>query len=490
MYVAQSARAFLLCAFFLYSSSLIAAPDGFFDSMKVVSSSASLTTTRLTTTLPDVLGRAVPYTTTITLAGVDVAAIAKLVAKRTIQGYMAYELLKSILKDSPLFVDDTVSIPTIIYQGEPSSYPYPYTSLPTVGGGCSSAVGICNSFFVTEVYQRYGASMQLEHCLCEVSFQAAKCFADGADPFGNNHMLNVCQTISCQQNGQYSFYQSRTYGRVIACESPATVYPDKRPATDEEITNQLRKNLDKLNQLLIAALRILDNLSQQLDPNHPASVFSRFRDALQDLVNKADDAKKVYEWRRSIEQAIRDGKTDNQITADNPAPSLSSSSPPATQDVINLLRKQISNQSLTSTDTATQSAIQKAESDITKPRDATTTTTVVNSQGSGSVSVEVNVPTDCDFMPTVCSFIDWVKSSDYSLPDLPEIVFDVRDVVWSSSSYSRSATCPEPLIWSVFSTDISISFDIYCQLAALFKPLLIASAWFWASLILFRSSYR
>ncbi|MDP2746605.1 virulence factor TspB C-terminal domain-related protein [Pseudomonas sp.] len=126
----------------------------------------------------------------------------------------------------------------------------------------------------------------------------------------------------------------------------------------------------------------------------------------------------------------------------------------------------------------------------TSPLSITSTqTTVTNTyqngtQTSTSVSTETNtsvetpvaeIPTDCDFMPTVCSFIDWVKTPfNEEEPDLSEFISDEdfeREI-----NFSSNASCPGPSMIATSRGTYEFSWEPACQWAGLVKPLVIIAA--------------
>ena len=130
----------------------------------------------------------------------------------------------------------------------------------------------------------------------------------------------------------------------------------------------------------------------------------------------------------------------------------------------------------------------------TNPLSITTTTTTVNNtyqngtlvstttQTQGQPSTEVSevpaqleIPTDCDFMPTVCSFIDWVKTPfNEEEPDLSELIAD--EDFEKEINFSSNATCPGPSMISTSQGDFEFSWEPGCQWAGMIKPLIIIAA--------------
>lgn len=103
------------------------------------------------------------------------------------------------------------------------------------------------------------------------------------------------------------------------------------------------------------------------------------------------------------------------------------------------------------------------------------TTVVTQPSTPSEVQPMPEIPTDCDFMPTVCSFIDWVKSPfDEEEPDLSQFISDEdfeRDF-----SISGNATCPPPSIISTSKGGYEFSWQPACEWAGLIKPFIIIGA--------------
>jgi len=99
-------------------------------------------------------------------------------------------------------------------------------------------------------------------------------------------------------------------------------------------------------------------------------------------------------------------------------------------------------------------------------------------QRPGGVTVsppKVEIPTDCDFMPTVCKFIDWVKQPfEEEEPDLTELIGD--DDFTKSVTFSGNASCPAPTtINTAFGAQV-FDWTPGCEWAAMLKPLIILGA--------------
>ena len=105
-----------------------------------------------------------------------------------------------------------------------------------------------------------------------------------------------------------------------------------------------------------------------------------------------------------------------------------------------------------------------------------TSTTVQTSPSTGVETVpEIEFPTDCDFMPTVCSFIDWVKDPfEEEEPDLSDLIAD--DDFQKNIDFSSNASCPAPSIMATSQGSFEFSWQPACQWAGMVKPFIIIAA--------------
>jgi hypothetical protein len=103
------------------------------------------------------------------------------------------------------------------------------------------------------------------------------------------------------------------------------------------------------------------------------------------------------------------------------------------------------------------------------------TTTVTESPTVGEVQPLPEIPTDCDFMPTVCDFIDWVREPfNEEEPDLSELITDEdfeRDF-----NFSSNASCPAPLQIATSRDTYEFSFEPACEWAGMIKPFFLIAA--------------
>jgi hypothetical protein len=114
----------------------------------------------------------------------------------------------------------------------------------------------------------------------------------------------------------------------------------------------------------------------------------------------------------------------------------------------------------------------------------TTTTTTNNSTVENEYnSSGLDIPTDCEFMPTVCAFLDWFKEP-IPMPD-PEFpqVGEFEDTT-DGFSVDFGGSCPEPyLIELSLFPPVSFSWQPLCSFAGYMKPMVIISALIFAAYI-------
>lgn len=105
----------------------------------------------------------------------------------------------------------------------------------------------------------------------------------------------------------------------------------------------------------------------------------------------------------------------------------------------------------------------------------TTQTENSNTVTQPAESADADVPTDCEFMPTVCAFLDWFQEpASLDEPDLP--VVDHLDG-YSASIGSSAGVCPSPISVDLlaFGT-VSVSYQPLCDFAAILRYLVLAGA--------------
>ena len=104
------------------------------------------------------------------------------------------------------------------------------------------------------------------------------------------------------------------------------------------------------------------------------------------------------------------------------------------------------------------------------------------STGGGSAQFP-EIPTDCDFMPTVCAFLDWFKDDDLGdEPDLSSIMKDDEEFAQTRVISFGSKQCPPPYTMSITSLGMTaeLKFDFFCQFAEYAKFLVMAASYIFA----------
>lgn len=105
----------------------------------------------------------------------------------------------------------------------------------------------------------------------------------------------------------------------------------------------------------------------------------------------------------------------------------------------------------------------------------TSTSTTTSTSTETTVETLPEVPTDCEFMPTVCSFIDWVKSPfQEQEPDLSDLIAD--DDYQKNIDFSSNASCPAPSIMATSQGSFEFSWQPACQWAGMVRPFIIIAA--------------
>ena len=103
--------------------------------------------------------------------------------------------------------------------------------------------------------------------------------------------------------------------------------------------------------------------------------------------------------------------------------------------------------------------------------------------GGGATVEFPDIPTDCDFMPTICAFLDWFKDSDLDEePDLTQIMKEDEEFEQTRTISFGSKQCPPPYTMSITSLGMSVDlkFDFFCQFAEYAKFLVMAASYIFA----------
>lgn len=112
--------------------------------------------------------------------------------------------------------------------------------------------------------------------------------------------------------------------------------------------------------------------------------------------------------------------------------------------------------------------------------------------GGGGQAPTVEIPTDCDFHPTLCKWLDWTKEE----PEEPDDNLSnlLKEVPISSKTFTISggaAACPAPLVLNLSQFGSrEVSYQPLCDLASTMKYLYLALMSFAAAVLLNRSINR
>lgn len=127
--------------------------------------------------------------------------------------------------------------------------------------------------------------------------------------------------------------------------------------------------------------------------------------------------------------------------------------------------------SITPTDKTTKNTYE----DGTKTNTEESVSTDPQNQPGVSIQPKTEVPTDCAFMPTVCKFIEWVKTPfNPEEPDFSQFIED-KDFT-QEVNFSGNATCPPPTVIATSRGNFEFSWQPACDWAGLIKPLVILAA--------------
>lgn len=104
----------------------------------------------------------------------------------------------------------------------------------------------------------------------------------------------------------------------------------------------------------------------------------------------------------------------------------------------------------------------------------------------------LDIPTDCAFMPTLCEWLDWFKKDEPpeepNFDDLKQVI-DLRDYQENVTIGPTTQQCPEPMEFTVpyVNATVAVSWQPFCDLADLVRPLLLLLAYFGGAVLTIRS---
>ena len=154
----------------------------------------------------------------------------------------------------------------------------------------------------------------------------------------------------------------------------------------------------------------------------------------------------------------------------------------------------VSNNSTSQPSISTSTSVKTETFKNGQSQGSTVTETTQPATGGGS-KVEiptVEIPTDCDFHPTLCKWLDWTKEE----PEEPDL--DLKPLLQTTNIEMKSfvisgsdAGCPAPIALDLsFLGSREVSYQPLCDLASTMKPLYLALMAFLSALLISRSINR
>lgn len=105
--------------------------------------------------------------------------------------------------------------------------------------------------------------------------------------------------------------------------------------------------------------------------------------------------------------------------------------------------------------------------------------------GTGDGGSGFALPSFCSWASAVCDWFDWTQEPIDDDPDLPGIVSDLDDLERTKDISFGSKTCPAPIALDIDFLDMTVdlSFEWFCELAAIIYFMVMASAYVMAAYI-------
>lgn len=105
--------------------------------------------------------------------------------------------------------------------------------------------------------------------------------------------------------------------------------------------------------------------------------------------------------------------------------------------------------------------------------------------GGGATVPAVEIPTDCDFHPTLCAWMDWTKQNDLDdEPDLKQIMHDFEPTNTNFTvTGSKSCPAPYPIYVGIVGKTYDLSFEPACTFAGYLYFFVMAGAYVYAAYI-------
>jgi len=114
-----------------------------------------------------------------------------------------------------------------------------------------------------------------------------------------------------------------------------------------------------------------------------------------------------------------------------------------------------------------------------------TSTTIINNDGSETTTetAEQDIPAFCTWAGIVCDAINWMREPFESPTDVLLPTEEV-EIPPYTSGLPDSGSCPAPYDVTAFGTAIAISYQPFCDLASIIRPLVLAASGLFAAYIL------
>lgn len=346
--------------------------------------------------------------------------------------------VKNGIKSHPGKLLATAGVMYLIDQLPGASYD-PLTGQPVIAPETNTIVTFWTPSFGTS--GRYASA--IDACRQGVSSTRYVTKEGGTAPISDSDTMAACRVANGQYLGPvYKGTEACLHGHTgLECNSSP---PSNRPLTDAEY-----------DQLVLKVPDIPQSLWDSLGPEL-SSIPGTFEGPdIEDFTGPS-----------SIELPSITTTTTDHVTGDT---TVSESIPSVSFEYAT------SPLNITATPSITTNTYTNGNLTNTSTTTAPSVSPVAGGGGGGGGDATIEVPTDCDFMPTVCAFIDWVKTPfEPEEVDFAELIED--DDFTRSVTFSGSAVCPSPTVISTDLGEFEFSWQPACTWAEMLKPLLLIAA--------------
>jgi len=279
--------------------------------------------------------------------------------------------------------------------------------------------------------------------------------------------------------GQIYYDTTRVCTKLVPVDDEVT-----KTATDRDILDIISAYPDLFRDLIQSLPSLFSKTSTEM--NKSTDVLEQnvpeITDALDELVDDLNDVEQIND---AVDQVVNENVDYETLPADQ-IEALEESD--IDIDVLSdALEKVINGEDLTP---AEQAELDKYEDINTQVVTDPDLKEELESQTQTQSSTDIEIPTDCELIPFVCDWLDWFKNWMIEpLPEIPQVpdLTDEMDQLPSYSSGLGSGSCPSPQNISVFSNNIDVSYQPFCDFAILINPLVLAAAWLMSAFIIVRS---